>query len=174
MRLFVAVEVPADVRAAVDAAVAPLRTAAPKLRWVAPERYHLTLVFLGAVDEALLPGVSAGMQAGCAGAAGFTLALDGTVGTFGRRVLWAGVAPSPELTTLAGRVTAALRSVVGLADEQREFSAHLTLARAKREPVRSRLVKGVSVPALSWPVGRVVLLRSAGGYEVVAEAVLEG
>ena len=174
MRLFVAVEVPAVVRDAVAAVVAPLREAAPGLKWVAPERYHLTLVFLGSVSESVVDPVVAATASACAGVGSFSLSLDGRLGTFGRRVLWAGLVPSPELTALAGRVASSLSSVVPVPDADREYRAHLTLARAGREPVRSRLVEDVAVPALSWPVERVVLMRSAGGYSVIGEAALEG
>ena len=174
MRLFVAVEVPAEVRAAVDGVVAPLRSASPSLKWVAPERYHLTLVFLGTVSDDLVEQVVSALRAGCAGVAPFALELDGALGTFGRRVLWAGLTPSPELAAVAGRVRAALAAVVPVPDADREYRAHLTLARAGREPVRSGLVAGVAVPRVSWPVERVVLMRSAGGYSVVDEARLRG
>lgn len=167
MRLFVAVEIPAAVRAAVAEAVAPLREAAPRLRWVAPERYHLTVVFLGSVDGGLLGAVGDAIAAGCAGVGVFPLALSGEVGTFGRRVLWAGLEPSEELAGLAGSVAAAVGPVVALPDGDRPFSAHLTLARAGREPVRRSLVASVEMPALSWSVRRVVLMQSAAGYSVV-------
>jgi RNA 2',3'-cyclic 3'-phosphodiesterase len=174
VRLFVAVEVPDDVRAAVAGAVAPLRAAAPKLKWVAADRYHLTLVFLGSVDGSLVEPVTAALRSGCAGVAPFSLSLDGTLGTFGRRVLWAGLAPSAELVALASAVGGALSTVVPVPDADREYRAHLTLARAGREPVRSALVRGVTVPAASWPVDRVVLMESAGGYRVVAAVGLRG
>lgn len=172
MRLFVAVEIPPSVRAAVDAAVAPVRAAAPGLRWVAPERYHLTLVFLGAVEEELVTALGETVREACHGMQAFELSLDGTVGTFGRRVLWAGLRDSPQLVELASRVTAAVRRVVALPDEDRAFSAHLTLARAGREKVRSALLDAVAVPPVAWTVDRVVLMKSAGGYQVVDGAAL--
>ena len=167
-RLFVAVEVPEAVRAAVSTAVAPLREALPGLRWIAPERYHLTVVFIGSVDEGLVGAVGDAVAAACSGVGGFSLALDGRVGSFGRRVLWAGLEPSGELAALAGAVAALVGRVVPLPDGERELQAHLTLARAGRD--RGSQVRGggalgeVTVPAVSWDVERVVLLRSAGGY----------
>lgn len=50
-RLFVAIEIPAGVRDGVDAAVEPLGRVAPAVRCVGPGAYHLTLAFLGWVDE---------------------------------------------------------------------------------------------------------------------------
>ena len=50
MRLFVAVDLPEGVKGNLDAAVAPLREAFPRARWVRPQGSHLTLAFLGAVE----------------------------------------------------------------------------------------------------------------------------
>ena len=165
-RLFVAVEVPASVRSAVAASVEPLREALPRLRWVDPAKYHLTVVFLGSVEEPLVGAVAGAVASACGGVAPFELSLSGEIGTFGRRVLWAGLAPAPELSALAGSVSAALREVVSLPDDDRPYSAHLTLARAGREPVRGAALREAQLPALSWTVERVVLMRSAGGYTV--------
>lgn len=167
MRLFLAVEVPPSVRDAVAGAVAPLREALPRLRWVDPSRYHLTVVFLGSVPDDAVDSVGAAVARGAAGTAPFSLALDGRLGMFGRRVLWAGLEQSPALAALASAVGSAVSPVVALPDGDRAFSAHLTLARAGREPVRAPAVAGVEVPRLAWEVNRVVLMRSAGSYEVV-------
>lgn len=167
MRLFVAVEVPPFVRDAVAGAVAPLRAGLPGLRWVDPSRYHLTVVFLGSVGDSEVGAISDGVAAGCAGFAPFTLRLDGRIGTFGRRVVWAGLQRSPELTRLAGSVAGHLPQPLELRDEA-EFTAHLTLARANRERVRLGELEAVAIPEMAWTVERVVLMRSAGGYEVVA------
>lgn len=153
-------------RSAVAEAVAPLREAAPRLRWVAPDRYHLTLVFLGEVAGERVGAVAAALDAVGARLGPFELALSGEFGTFGRRVLWAGLEESEPLRLLALRVGQALRPVVAPPDGERTFSAHLTLARSGREPVRRDLVGQFTVPALRWPVERVVLMRSAGGYTV--------
>ena len=167
MRLFVAVEVPVAVREAVAGTVAPLRESMPRLRWVDPSRYHLTLVFMGAVADEAVAQVEPAVARGVAGAAPFALALDGRLGVFGRRVLWAGLEESRPLAALASAVSSAVASVVALPDGERAFSAHLTLARAGREPVRAAAVAGVAVPRLAWEVDRVALMRSAGGYSVV-------
>ena len=167
MRLFVAVEVPAEVREAVAVAVEPLRASAPRLRWVDPARYHLTLVFLGEVADGALPAIASVVDEACGDVTAFSLRLDGTVGTFGRRVLWAGVEQSDQLAALAAVVRAVVGGIVHLPDGERAFSAHLTLARAgRRQPVRAAALLGASVPRMSWRVQRAVLMRSAGGYSV--------
>src|SRR5215831_16203447 len=53
MRLFVAIALPAGAAGELDSAVAPLRLAWPELRWTGRDAWHLTLAFLGEVDEEL-------------------------------------------------------------------------------------------------------------------------
>jgi 2'-5' RNA ligase len=173
-RLFVAVEVPSAVRDGVFAAVAPLREALPGLRWIDPERYHLTVVFIGSVDEALVGAIADAVAEACTGVGAFSLSLDGRVGSFGRRVLWAGLEVSPELAAVAGAVAARVGEVTPLPDAQREFRAHLTLARAGRADKVRRVsaLEEVAVPTSSWRVDRVVLLRSAGGYHLERAVLL--
>src|SRR6185437_6595477 len=57
MRLFVALTPPQEAIADLERAVTPLRSQWPALRWAPPERWHVTLAFLGEVDEAMLPGL---------------------------------------------------------------------------------------------------------------------
>ena len=57
MRLFVAVQPPQNALKELDAAVAPLRSAWPDLRWAGQDRWHLTLAFLGEVADTRLDGL---------------------------------------------------------------------------------------------------------------------
>lgn len=159
-RLFVAVEVPPRVRDAIDAAVEPLRREQPDARWVPPGNYHLTLEFIGWVDD----DVGRAVEAACAEAAGaveaFDVALSATAGTFGSGVLWAGIDDAPELDALAGAVRDALTRR-DLVVEQRPFHAHITLARAGRGArIRRGLAERYDGPRERWRVERLALLRS--------------
>ena len=62
MRLFVAVALPADAAGELDGAVAPLRLAWPELRWTGRDAWHLTLAFLGEVDEGLTGKLGARLE----------------------------------------------------------------------------------------------------------------
>lgn len=125
LRLFVALTLPADVRDRLRR----LTGGIPGARWTPPENLHLTLRFVGDVDE----GAAADLDAELSRIAfpAFTLTLDG-VGTFGAsrrpRTLWVGVAPSPDLGVLQGRVEAAAQRA-GQPAESRKFHPHVTLAR---------------------------------------------
>jgi 2'-5' RNA ligase len=130
VRAFVAVVPPPEAVEELAAAVAAVRRDHRGARWTRPEQWHLTLAFLGEVDEATLDGVRAGLSAVAARAAPLGLALSGA-GRFGERVLWTGLAGDTRgLGALAGEVAAAVRDA-GVALEDRAFRAHLTLARGR-------------------------------------------
>lgn len=159
-RLFVAVEVPARVRDGIEPATEPLRRRQPEARWVEPSAFHLTLAFVGWLDDEK----SRAVEKACAEAAGsvgpFDLALSGRAGTFGSGVLWAGMEHSPELDRLAGAVRQALADR-DLLVETRPFHGHLTLARAARGArIHPGLAQAYEGPRLSWRVERLALMRS--------------
>jgi len=131
VRLFVAIDLPAEVRARLGG----LGAGVPGARWVDPEQIHLTLRFIGEVDGGAFEDVR--LALGAVQAQRFDLMLDG-VGHFGdrRRVraVWAGVAPDAALDRLAAQIEAALVGA-GLESERRKFKAHVTLARLRGAPV---------------------------------------
>jgi 2'-5' RNA ligase len=107
------------------------------VKWVRPENIHLSLKFLGEVDEAREPELRAALkQASGAGAEAraLTLQIEG-FGVFPdyRRpnVLWAGVTPEPALELLQHRVELAF-APLGFPAEARAFRPHVTLGRARR------------------------------------------
>jgi len=127
MRLFIAIEFPDDIKRQLNR----LRMDIPGARWVPVGQIHLTLEFLGEVDEAsfeLLTGELSAIQAPC-----FDVRFSAT-GCFPHRrqprVLWVGLEPEPLLASLAIRVrTAVLAS--NIPQEERPFAPHITLARLK-------------------------------------------
>jgi 2'-5' RNA ligase len=156
--------------AALDAALATVRTAPGAPRWTPPSRWHLTLLFLGDVPAPALAPLTAAVTPAVAGTPSLTLQLAGA-GRFGSRrrpaVCWAGVEGDvAELTALAGRLSRAARAV-GLPVEDRPFRAHLTIGRWRPgRPADGDLpdrLAGHRGPP--WPVREVVLWRSHLGPE---------
>jgi RNA 2',3'-cyclic 3'-phosphodiesterase len=159
-------------------AVEPLRAAAGAPRWIPPDRWHLTLLFLGSTEEEVVPRLVDAAVGAVAAAPPMTLRLAGA-GRFGSlrrpQVFWAGldgdVAP---LVALADRLGTAARTL-RLPVEDRTFRPHLTLGRwAPRRPTDGTLpdhLAGYRGPA--WPVTEVRLLESHLGpkptYDTVAE-----
>ncbi len=171
-RMFVAVPVPAWVREALEEAVAPLRAQHPRLRWVAPESWHLTLLFLGDVAPATVPRVAGALAGSVAQVQAPRIRLEGSAGRFGRRVLWARLEPDAELDALAAAVREAL-APLGFVDDK-AFSAHLTLARAPRDgAIPDAAERDFAGPTSSWRVEQLNLMRSVRGpsgatYDTVA------
>ncbi len=94
VRAFVALVPPAGALAELEAAVAPVRAAHPGLRWTPPAQWHLTLAFLGEIDEGVLPELTGRLARAARRHPPAPLALAGG-GRFGDRVLWTRVHPAP-------------------------------------------------------------------------------
>jgi 2'-5' RNA ligase len=164
----VAVAPPAEARDHLAAALAPLRDAEGAPRWGDPGRWHLTLLFLGAVPSALLPPLTGAVAAAVAPTPPAVLRLAGA-GRFGSRsrpqVCWAGLEGDVAvLSGLAGRLATAARGL-GLPVEDRPFRPHLTLVRwHPRRPADGDLpdrLAGYRGP--DWPLAQVALVRSTAG-----------
>ena len=135
MRLFVALEIPAAVRARFTALINDLRaieskSSAKKPRWVRPENLHVTLKFIGHIDPAKLDPIRATLAKICSNGP-VNLCFRG-LGFFPNakrpRVLWAGTAASQNLSSLARDIDASLAKLE-IPSEERAFTPHLTLAR---------------------------------------------
>jgi 2'-5' RNA ligase len=135
MRLFIAADLPDTVRDALAAEQkrisAALAGSGSSLKWVKPEHAHLTLVFIGNVEDTRVPAVVEAI-AGDVDVPALDAVFEGA-GVFpprgAPRVLWIGVSSgAPELVDLQ-RVLAARIAALGLPIEDRAFNPHLTLAR---------------------------------------------
>lgn len=166
MRLFVAITPPATALAGIDAAVAPLRAARPELTWSSPESWHVTLAFLGEVDEAVVPRLAVRLEraAGRHPRLELSTAGAGAFPTAPRaRVLWTGVRGDPAaLRAMSASVAAgASRAGAPPPGAPRRFRPHITLARC-RQPADVRplvtALAGYSGPA--WTADRIHLIRS--------------
>ena len=127
IRLFIAIELPDGLKRA----FAGLRTPIPGARWVPPEQIHLTLAFLGEVEETAVGHLHDELSR--IRIPSFKLRPAGTGCFPGRqraRVLWVGLEPEPHLRDLAAAVQSVLLAC-GIPQEERPFSPHITLARLK-------------------------------------------
>jgi len=179
VRYFVAVDPPPEVRDHLAVAVARLRQqAVDGLRWPPPERWHLTLAFLGPVEDRVRPALETRLARVAHRHPPMTLSLAGA-GRFGARVLWAGVAgDTPALRRLASSAAAQARHA-GIEVEDRPYRPHLTLARADR-PVDLAAVVGALADYAGppWTADRLDLVSSRPGprpeYRTVASWPLGG
>jgi len=184
MRLFVAINLPAETRDAIYADAEPLRAETRGVRWVASDALHVTLKFLGEQDDSLVVPIRDALAS--VGAAHANLTVSTTqVGAFPNfrrpRVVWLGMTGEDVVRALARDVDRALVPL-GFSPETRPFQAHLTLGRVKGElpPHEAATLAGA---ASATPVSRSFLVRAVdlmrselgpGGsrYSVVASAPL--
>ncbi len=169
MRLFVAIAPPPAVLDELDALVEPLRASRLDLRWTNREAWHVTLAFLGQVDEAavarLLPRLERAarrhrqVRLAFAGAGAFPSATRANV-------LWSGLSGDcGALARLAESVAAgASRAGAPPPDKRRRFQPHLTLARCRMPADVTALVAALEgYQGQPWTADRVHLVRSRLG-----------
>jgi len=147
--------------------VARLQTGRSGVAWVAPENFHLTLKFLGHVDQSRLESVQAALASAVGGSPRFELTCAG-LGAFptaGRpRVIWAGVRDGAETATRLAQVVERALAPLGFEPEGRAFSAHITLGRLRvpgRDPALATALEAAGGRVFgSTPIDRVALMRS--------------
>lgn len=130
-----AVELDPGTIAALNRVVHQLRGQLNDVRWTRPDRLHLTLKFIGEIDNRLLPQLCTSVRDACLGVAPFRLGIAG-LGAFPKdkapRVLWAGISEGAEqLRELAERLEMHLAEL-GIPRESRLYTPHLTLGRFGR------------------------------------------
>lgn len=186
MRLFFAVPISEDVRRIVHRAVGMIPIDPPPWRWIVPQNYHITLKFLGEVEEPLILPLGEAASRIAAAAPPFELSFDrfGAFPSISRpRVLFYAADRGAEgLSGLALRLEEELEPL-GFERERRGFRAHLTLARVKSRPqpgVRSILESIPDLPGSALQrVDRFVLmkstlLRSGARYDELESFALGG
>ncbi|HWG39905.1 MAG TPA: RNA 2',3'-cyclic phosphodiesterase [Candidatus Acidoferrales bacterium] len=136
MRLFIALDIPAEIRARLAEYMERSRVLAPEARWARVEGLHITLKFVGHVDDAVVERIKGAL--GSIQAAPFDVKFTG-VGFFphpnAARVFWAGVDGGDHLARLASTIDGALEKL-GFPRETKPYHPHLTLARTSSRPLR--------------------------------------
>lgn len=141
-RIFCAVELPEEVKAAVEEYTAGLRRLAPDsdARWERTEKLHLTMKFLGEIEIERVASVERACERAASEVPPFPLAVKGT-GAFPprglARVLWLGIEDGGGHLPALQRQLEEACAREGFARETREFRPHLTIARL-RTPARAR------------------------------------
>ncbi|HEX5080872.1 MAG TPA: RNA 2',3'-cyclic phosphodiesterase [Blastocatellia bacterium] len=166
MRTFIAIEIPSEIKSALAALQTQLRRAGADASWTKPENLHLTLNFLGEVDERRIVEVEKACVLSAAEFQPFTLSLKDT-GVFPNerqpRVLWAGLSGDVGIVVeMRARLDERL-ALIGFKRDEKKFHPHLTIGRLKsNKKIRELLALAYAyqLPALSFAVTEIVLMKS--------------
>lgn len=172
MRLFCAVELPALIRERASEHIAVLQRLAPDVRagWERPEKLHITLKFLGEIEESRARLLSAASERAAGSVEPFHLSIEGA-GAFPprgpARVLWLGLKDATGALSLLQRRLEEECSVEGFPREARPFKPHITIARLRHPAGARRLAalheeKGFAPAGFS--VHDLVVIRSELGH----------
>ena len=171
IRAFIAIELPGQIKAALSQLQDNLKKSkSASVKWVNPESIHLTLKFLGNVDEAEIPAIKKALSEAVTGVTPFSLELgepDAFPSCQAPNVVWVGVGGEIEpLRTLHNDIDRVI-TPLGFPPEKRAFSPHLTLGRVRDESLpgeKRRLGENVAAiktgEKISFKVESVNLMRS--------------
>lgn len=181
-RLFLALEVPPDAAAAIEAGLAPLRRR-HKAKWTSADAFHLTLAFLGDVDPAHVPGLAALAAEVADPVAPFAVATGRGGGVRRQRdgTAWLGIdAGASTVRALADAIATGAAAILGPdgPTPRRAPAPHLTVARKASQVLIDDLAAEAGGPVhVGWTAARIVLVRShldpdRARYALVAAAPL--
>jgi 2'-5' RNA ligase len=129
-RLFVAIDLPERIKDDITSTY----MAIPGTRWVEEAQLHITLRFIGEVDNTITENIMHSLKS--ASVSPFNLTLKG-VGHFPPRkiprILWVGIANNPDLIRLQNKIERSITST-GIEPDTRKFHPHITIARLNSAP----------------------------------------
>ncbi len=133
VRTFVALELSPKLKDGILSLIEEMKQRGVRASWSRPSTMHLTLKFLGDVEEEAVPGVVRAVRSAAAGVPVFSF-VTRSVGAFPSlarpSVVWVGVAPVDELFELHAEIERRLRSL-GFPRERRRFRPHITVGRLR-------------------------------------------
>ena len=134
IRSFIAIELSEVIRTQLKGLQDNLKTCRFKVRWVRPENIHLTLKFLGNIDETDIEKVRGTLTSRVDRFTPLSLSVKG-VGVFPGirrpRIIWSGMGGQLSALAALQKALAEDLAAIGFQQEKRAFKAHLTLGRVK-------------------------------------------
>jgi 2'-5' RNA ligase len=167
IRSFLAIELPKPILRKIEEIQGDLRSAHADVRWMSPEKIHLTLKFFGNIEESRIDSIFKLIEEPVRSTPPFSLKVRG-VGAFpsmkSPRVIWLGLVNGSEsLTSLQKQIETQLEKI-GFQPEDRPFHPHLTLGRMKssrgKDELGGRMEKHREEEFGDFQVERLILFKS--------------
>lgn len=166
VRAFIALELSDEAREEFSRITGILEEAKADVKWVKPASIHLTLKFLGYVNEEKIASISERLKDIVSGAVPFDVVLEG-IGVFPKwdyvKVLWVGLAEGSARVKELALKTEQVMQAEGFEKEKREYSPHLTLGRirsAKNKKELRNQAETIKVKPVKSHISRIILFKS--------------
>jgi 2'-5' RNA ligase len=168
-RVFTAIDVTEFERRSIFRLTEHLRSEFPnaRVKWEHTEKIHLTLKFLGDIDDTQLAKLIEAVEETSKKIQPFYLQMSGTGGVFpsprNARVLWLGLADETGSLQKLNEILEGECQKRGFAVEKREFKAHLTIARFRQKPdefLIERFLQTIYPPSPPFEVSEIVIYES--------------
>ena len=167
IRSFLAIELPKPILGKIEEVQGDLRTTHADVRWVSPEKIHVTLKFFGNIEESRIDLIFKSIEEPMRDALPFSVRVRGA-GAFpslkNPRVIWMGLADGKEMLISLQKQIEDRLAKIGFEPEDRPFQPHLTLGRMKssrgKEELVRRMEKYTEEEFGAFQVERVVLFKS--------------
>jgi 2'-5' RNA ligase len=160
IRTFIGVDIGKPIRDRAVALQETLAQSANEVKWVEPENLHVTLLFLGEVDDRDVPGVCRVVSDHTAKQPAFQMSVE-KVGCFPNprrpRILWIGVGQgSQELCALHDGLEAPLLDLGCYRREERKYTPHITMGRVRTNSPMDKLAAALQKYA-DWECGQTLV-----------------
>ncbi len=188
MRAFIAIELPKKIKDALAQLQQKLKSTGADAKWVAPENIHLTIKFLGEINDEQLGKITLILEETAKNHSSFQLRIN-SIGVFPKinfpRVIWVGADLGDEECKKIAAELEEKTAQTGIPKEKREFSSHITIARVRSPSNRDKLVQELDNLAgyfpktnLQFNAAKITLFKSTLTpkgpiYEVQKEASLK-
>lgn len=187
LRTFIALDLSSAIRDRLVSLQEKLAGGGAKVKWVEPENLHITLLFLGEVDQRAVVDICRAVSEAASGVQAFSLTMEGA-GAFPNvrrpRIVWAGVgAGAAEVCALHDALEKPLLELGCYRREERKFTPHVTLGRIRNEQ-GSPSLEGPLRKLEKWKGGETTiqevhvmsseLTREGPVYTVLSRARLSG
>jgi 2'-5' RNA ligase len=143
IRSFLAIELPGTIQKKIEEVQGDLKSSHADVRWVSSEKIHLTLKFLGNIEESRIESIVKSIEEPIHTTSAFHLSVRG-MGAFPHfknpRVIWMGLVDGEKVLTSFQKQLETSLEKIGFQAEDRPFQPHLTLGRAKSSRGRDELI----------------------------------
>lgn len=143
-RLFFAIDPPAELTRKMENLVSKFDTPPNLVRWVRAGNMHITLKFLGEVDETAIPSIVDAARRAVTPFSAMKLVIEG-LGVFPNheqpQVVWFGIKGDTEPLRQMERALSSGLTALGFPPEDRPFVGHLTIGRVKNATARGKIAR---------------------------------